>query len=685
MKGMRLGMAAMALVAILGIAVGTAGAAKQGAKRAKGGPPEVNKVILFASDGMRPDLVDKYAAQAMPTMRELMKHGVKGQNGLLQGFPPNTGVGWYTLATGTWPGEHGSTNNTFHRTGEGNFNNSHGFATTGVLQADTHRRRRPSARARRSSRWSGSARATSCRRSRARWSTSARSSRTAACCSTTTCPGSRPARTRSASPTSGSTSIAARRLDERPGVVQPGEAGAAHADEHGVPGADNVDPRLRPLHLRLDQRRHDELRPRARRPADRRQERRAGRRRPRRGRVGRRQGDADRRARRPDRRLLRQGDRRSRRTCRSSASTSPRSRASNATYNALGAAGSAALRGDARTRLPDLDGGRLRAARGRHRRRGHVRRAGPQVEGRALRVPPLHPRRPRLARRPADLGTPTTDEFQHQFMGLVTPTDIDGDPNPYYDDLTNDNVPDGRVAIREGYIRSAYHEADETLELGRELMGGRPDRRSSPPTTASRRSGTRSTRARCSSTPGSRAPSRSATAAAARSGTTRRATRWPRRAGPAAPRRSTSTSPAATRRGHIRQVPAANYETVRNQIIAAFQNLTDPANPGKQVVLKIMKKEELRNVDGTDSLHPSRSGDVVVVLRPPYQFDAATPGQRIAFSQFFGQHGYLPNLVDIAAQRQHARDVHRRRAGHPQAGRPSRACARSTSRRRSRS
>ena len=57
-------------------------------------------------------------------------------------------------------------------------------------------------------------------------------------------------------------------------------------------------------------------------------------------------------------------------------------------------------------------------------------------------------------------------------------------------------------------------------------------------------------------------------------------------------------------------VPAADYEIVRNQIIAAFQNLTDPANPGKQVVLKIMTKEELRNVDGSDSLHPSRSGDV---------------------------------------------------------------------------
>ena len=61
------------------------------------------------------------------------------------------------------------------------------------------------------------------------------------------------------------------------------------------------------------------------------------------------------------------------------------------------------------------------------------------------------------------LGTPVTDEFSHQFMGLVTPTDIDGDPNPYYDDLTNDNVPDGRVDEREGYIRAAYEEADETL------------------------------------------------------------------------------------------------------------------------------------------------------------------------------------------------------------------------------
>src|SRR5205823_6804662 len=38
----------------------------------------------------------------------------------------------------------------------------------------------------------------------------------------------------------------------------------------------------------------------------------------------------------------------------------------------------------------------------------------------------------------------------------------------------------------------------------------------------------------------------------------------------------------------------------------------------------------------------------VVVLRPPYQSDAGTNGQAIALSHFFGQHGYLPNLVDLA-------------------------------------
>jgi len=89
------------------------------------------------------------------------------------------------------------------------------------------------------------------------------------------------------------------------------------------------------------------------------------------------------------------------------------------------------------------------------------------------------------------------------------------------------------------------------------------------------------------------------------------------------------------------------YAAVRAAITNAFQNLTDPANPGKQVIMKILQKEELRNVDGSDSLHPNRSGDVVVVTMPPYQSDAGTNGQAIALSHFFGQHGFLPNYVNL--------------------------------------
>ena len=113
-----------------------------------------NASVMFASDGMRPDLMEKYAkAGSMPTYKELMKHGVTGDNGMLQAFPPNTGVGWYTMATGTYPSEHGSTNNTFLRAGD-SFANRTSFSARGRA-AGRHDRARPSARARRSRRSTG--------------------------------------------------------------------------------------------------------------------------------------------------------------------------------------------------------------------------------------------------------------------------------------------------------------------------------------------------------------------------------------------------------------------------------------------------------------------------------------------------------------------------------------------------
>ena len=44
----------------------------------------------------------------------------------------------------------------------------------------------------------------------------------------------------------------------------------------------------------------------------------------------------------------------------------------------------------------------------------------------------------------------------------------------------------------------------------------------------------------------------------------------------------------------------------------------------------------------------TRTGDLVVFSFPPYQFDAETPGTLVAPSHFFGQHGYVPDVQDLA-------------------------------------
>ena len=81
----------------------------------------------------------------------------------------------------------------------------------------------------------------------------------------------------------------------------------------------------------------------------------------------------------------------------------------------------------------------------------------------------------------AMVGYPFTDEVSHQFMGLVSPTDGSGNPNPCYDynpkfdDVTCTGAGTAhRVAIREDFIRSAYVDADEKLGVTRALMGGNP-------------------------------------------------------------------------------------------------------------------------------------------------------------------------------------------------------------------
>jgi hypothetical protein len=95
-------------------------------------------VLLFAADGLRQDIVERYAAdRGVPGFRDLLRNGASARGGgMLTQAPPNTGAGWYTMATGAWPGVHGSTNNTFHRNNQPFASRTAAF-DPGVLSAET--------------------------------------------------------------------------------------------------------------------------------------------------------------------------------------------------------------------------------------------------------------------------------------------------------------------------------------------------------------------------------------------------------------------------------------------------------------------------------------------------------------------------------------------------------------------
>ena len=64
------------VVAVLGALLATAAPAPASPLSAAAAPAE-QPAILFAADGMRPDLVDRFAASgAMPNIRELKRRGV---------------------------------------------------------------------------------------------------------------------------------------------------------------------------------------------------------------------------------------------------------------------------------------------------------------------------------------------------------------------------------------------------------------------------------------------------------------------------------------------------------------------------------------------------------------------------------------------------------------------------------
>jgi 2',3'-cyclic-nucleotide 2'-phosphodiesterase (5'-nucleotidase family) len=616
------------VVVVLLVTIGTATASSAGKSAAA--KPTAAKAILFASDGMRQDLVHRYVDQgAMPTYANLLATGVEGANGLLQAFPPNTGVGWHTLATGTWPSEHGSTNNTYFRAGEGNFNNRTGFATDGVLQADHIAQ------------------------------AAERAGKTVVSLEWVA--------TRNVVPQVQGPVVDFRTFFSNRGILlnydlagQPAGANAFGVSYQRV-DLDSADPAWTNVPASYSPAKQEQLKvTNTAFPATDNVDRfydlyiydstddgattydgvlvvpsTAGKN----GALAVADLSAGEWA---DVKVTLAGARAGQTagfylkaieiapdlsTFRIYFTSIARV---NATYNALGTAGSAAFAETLARDFPTstaADFAPLEAGivdedtyveQGLMWKDAHW----PYLEY-IVETLGVHP----------DLllmGNPVTDEFSHQFLALTVPTDIDGNPNPYFDDVNGDGTKDDRVAIREGYIRSAYEEADQTLALGRELMSdGTAVFATSDHGFAPQWYAVNVSKVLADLGLGAEQISNCRAASGAK---------------------AKECHAGGTSQIYINPatVPPSQYESVRNQIIAAFENMDDPNRPGQQeVVDAVFKKEQLRNVDGTDGLHPNRSGDVVVVFRPPYQTDAATPGQTIAFSQFFGQHGYMPDLVDL--------------------------------------
>lgn len=639
-------LAALAALTIIVTSVpATSAAPPNGAPARSAAKPSADRVVFFASDGMRPDLMERYVGEGvMPTYQNLMRQGVRGDNGLVQAFPPNTGVGWYTLATGTYPSETGSTNNTFFRGGSSSFNDRTPAFSAGVLQADTIANAAERAgKTVVAVEWAGArnfnpelqgpvvdfrsflsdrgvilnydlpnqparvsqflSNTTSAYQrvdldSAAGW-TNVPASNSPAMQETLDVNSSAVANDRYDLYVYDTTNDARTNYDRV--LVVPNAAAKDGSQAVATLGAGQWADVKVTLSSGLTAGFYLKLIDLA-----------------------------------PDLSQFR-------------LYFTSYARA-NASYNALGAADSAAFAETINLRFPSstaadfapLEGGIIdedtyveQGLRWRDSAFAYLRYilgSGnvPTVDG--GNIAGLNVR--------ADLvlaGNPVTDEFSHQFLGLVTPRDMDGDPNPYFDDVEGDDVPDGRLAAREGYIRSAYVLGDQTLALARQLTGGNPTTFAAADHGFAAAyyavnvgkvladAGLQGTE----QTSNCRVGGGTTLAKGCYAGGTAQIYVNP------AELRSTSKPTAPT------------YEEVRADIVDAFEALTDPANPGKQVVDRILLKEQLRDVDGSDSLHPNRSGDVVVVLRPPYQFDASTPGQTIAFSQFFGQHGFAPELVDL--------------------------------------
>ena len=305
--------------------------------------------------------------------------------------------------------------------------------------------------------------------------------------------------------------------------------------------------------------------------------------------------------------------------------------------------------------------------------RGDVRRAGPVLEDCAPPDARVHRQEVR-APTCCSSGMPTTDEFQHQFLGLISPTLPGGKPNPAYDDVDLDGDQGRpRATSARSSSSSRTSEADEVLSRARDLIGGKnpttfvaSDHGFAPQFLAIDASKvlvdlgllSRPQTSNCR-------PATGETIGKAKAC-------W---AGGAVQiyLNLAGRDPAG---GGFTQVPAnqldATVAMIKAKFLASPTRTTgrgDGLPEGWKVIDRVFTKAEARYIPNgpgatTDMAHPTRTGDLVAFSYPPYQFDAATPGTLIAHVALLRPARLRAGRPGPRRQHQHAGDVPCRRRGH---------------------
>ena len=635
--------------------------AQSGGGNGGGRAPETDKLLLFAADGMRQDAVARYAAEGrMPGMRELLRRGTRASgHGLLTQAPPNTGAGWNTLASGAWPGVTGTTNNTFHINGQP-FANRVGGLDPGMLQAETIAQ---------------SAERGGKKVAQIEWAGGRGAAIDGPTIDYRTFLSGRGVATNYISPADDAAFTASFGLqfDHPEGFA--GRAPFAAAEPAPTAGWTDVprsyspaqEMRLRVLDGTTDKyglnaylydsrddgrTRYDRVLLSTTKDGD--------------DAVGDlREGEW------ADVKVTIQGGTLEGRTGgflvkveRLATDLSEvrlfHTSVTRAIASWPGWPGEPGFTGTfedyVAERFPSSQAGDFAVLEA-----GIVSEAT-YIEQGEYWEEAYHPLiryvldtyKPDLAL----VGYPVADEVQHQFLGLVTRRLPNGDRNPAYDDVQVDGTPDGRVRARERFIREAYEGADATMRLAQRRMRDRDlttfassDHGFAPQFLAIDASKVLVDLGLLSTPQTSNCrPATGETIGRAKACFAGGALQiYLNQAG---------RDPAG---GGLQQVAAAAAPATLQRIEDAFAALEDPNDwdgdgrpEGWDPIDRIFTKAEARRIPTggggtTDMSHPTRTGDLVVFAKPPYQFDAATPGTQFALSAFFGQHGYVPDVQDLAS------------------------------------